>query len=1083
MLNLLVENKMKVELTLYKNSREPIGEIDKSWINSDFKCSLENIDEFELKIPKFITIRNEKKINSIYLKIRPKMQIIMKMTIGENIKYRRFTLEKKGAKSSKWNGDKTYTAYSYEYTIRCGRPCNIKGIYHMKNDATYQGQAILDDFIKANPNWTIDYIDPLACTEVSEGMEMVNVIVSENFINNKITNGGLIWEKDIATNVPDGTPLYCNIQHNKVNTFNNKGEKILENDDLYNAIEEPLSGNITKIQAYHYKGADYQWGIKYVFTLQNGNKEIRICNFTNIIDKKMTCESITFNYETGRKISNRNVKYINVDKEGINWYEFLRDIQDQFNAIFIFDDYKKTISVYSRETLGELSPLELSFDSGIIDIETTEKSKYPCGLMVKGKDNLSIATENIFGGEVIYDYSWYKKNIMSEDLVSKWERYENHIKVKHVEYETAKDNYMKAFQRVTSITCEMKTLETKLKALKDVLASEINANSNKAGGNFISEQSETKHKIDEVEKQIAEDTQKLSNYAQLVQTYEDDMAKIALQLDKKNATDSIGKIFNENDLQELYDMECIEEYSDDYYTTPLGLYNNAKAILADKIKPQIDFKIKCANFIKLIQNPAGWDKVLKFGNWFKFNIDDDILEELGEDTVRLSDCTIDIKKENACINDLVFTNKTKKIDKTKFASNIGKTANTAVKTSNKFGSIYNDAINTINVSRQLRVGMLDMAATSARSRTSSNIIDMGSYGLFLYDAEDQKRAIFINNGLICLTLDGFETCRTAISPDGITAQELVGKEILGEKLLISNEKNQFVIDGSGLKIYDGIAGVDKLRVFLGVEEVDGVTKARLRLRGKNGELCISEDGIIMFSQYNDRDEVDESHPMRIPFTAMEGTVEFKKVLLNIYFDKFRATARSASATLISEGSTTDGGGGVYKSTSTESGGSYSSSLTTDVATSGEVVFDVNGETGSGHDEHGGVDGATVSNHFHTFSKNIKIEAKELSHQHNVNISIPSHHHDYTLSIADHSHSFKINNTHNHKLEYGIYEDSEPSNVAVYVNDELVVDGIMSSSTIDITSHIKINQVNMIKITSDSKGRIISNIACKSMQQW
>ena len=1083
MLNLLVENKMKVELTLYKNSREPIGEIDKSWINSDFKCSLENIDEFELKIPKFITIRNEKKINSIYLKIRPKMQIIMKMTIGKNIKYRRFTLEKKGAKSSKWNGDKTYTAYSYEYTIRCGRPCNIKGIYHMKNDATYQGQAILDDFIKANPNWTIDYIDPLACTEVSEGMEMVNVIVSENFINNKITNGGLIWEKDIATNVPDGTPLYCNIQHNKVNTFNNKGEKILENDDLYNAIEEPLSGNITKIQAYHYKGADYQWGIKYVFTLQNGNKEIRICNFTNIIDKKMTCESITFNYETGRKISNRNVKYINVDKEGINWYEFLRDIQDQFNAIFIFDDYKKTISVYSRETLGELSPLELSFDSGIIDIETTEKSKYPCGLMVKGKDNLSIATENIFGGEVIYDYSWYKKNIMSEDLVSKWERYENHIKVKHVEYETAKDNYMKAFQRVTSITCEMKTLETKLKALKDVLASEINANSNKAGGNFISEQSETKHKIDDVERQVAEDTKKLSNYAQLVQTYEDDMAKIALQLDKKNATDSIGKIFNENDLQELYDMECIEEYSDDYYTTPLGLYNNAKAILADKIKPQIDFKIKCANFIKLIQNPAGWDKVLKFGNWFKFNIDDDILEELGEDTVRLSDCTIDIKKENACINDLVFTNKTKKIDKTKFASNIGKTANTAVKTSNKFGSIYNDAINTINVSRQLRVGMLDMAATSARSRTSSNIIDMGSYGLFLYDAEDQKRAIFINNGLICLTLDGFETCRTAISPDGITAQELVGKEILGEKLLISNEKNQFVIDGSGLKIYDGIAGVDKLRVFLGVEEVDGVTKARLRLRGKNGELCISEDGIIMFSQYNDRDEVDESHPMRIPFTAMEGTVEFKKVLLNIYFDKFRATARSASATTISEGSTTESGGGVYKSTTTESGGSYSSSLTTDVATSGEVVFDVNGETGSGHDEHGGVDGATVSNHFHTFSKNIKIEAKELSHQHNVNISIPSHHHDYTLSIADHSHSFKINNTHNHKLEYGIYEDSEPSNVAVYVNDELVVDGIMSSSTIDITSHIKINQVNMIKITSDVKGRIIANIACKSMQQW
>lgn len=1069
MLNLLVENKMKVELTLYKNSREPIGEIDKSWINSDFKCSLENIDEFELKIPKFITIRNEKKINSIYLKIRPKMQIIMKMTIGENIKYRRFTLEKKGVKSSKWNGDKTYTAYSYEYTIRCGRPCNIKGIYHMKNDATYQGQAILDDFIKANPNWTIDYIDPLACTEVSEGMEMVNVIVSENFINNKITNGGLIWEKDIATNVPDGTPLYCNIQHNKVNTFNNKGEKILENDDLYNAIEEPLSGNITKIQAYHYKGADYQWGIKYVFTLQNGNKEIRICNFTNIIDKKMTCESITFNYETGRKISNRNVKYINIDKEGVNWYEFLRDIQDQFNAVFIFDDYKKTISVYSRETLGELSPLELSFDSGIIDIETTEKSKYPCGLMVKGKDNLSIATENIFGGEVIYDYSWYKKNIMSEDLVSKWERYENHIKTKHVEYETAKDNYMKAFQRVTSITCEMKTLETKLKALKDVLASEINANSNKAGGNFISEQSETKHKIDEVEKQITEDTQKLSNYAQLVQTYEDDMAKIALQLDKKNATDSIGKIFNENDLQELYDMECIEEYSDDYYTTPLGLYNNAKAILADKIKPQIDFKIKCANFIKLIQNPAGWDKVLKFGNWFKFNIDDDILEELGEDTVRLSDCTIDIKKENACINDLVFTNKTKKIDKTKFASNIGKTANTAVKTSNKFGSIYNDAINTINVSRQLRVGMLDMAATSARSRTSSNIIDMGSYGLFLYDAEDQKRAIFINNGLICLTLDGFETCRTAISPDGITAQELVGKEILGEKLLISNETGNVKITGDGMSIYEGNAEIESnRRIFLGVRNINGINRAILELTDSKGKVLISTDGILQRDNYSMWNNVSPGEPMKFCISMDDGVGRIDSCKLRLKLSRYRGFTKSVSTS-----TTTTTCGSSSKSTSDSNATQTSSTCDNHrhllfKCQNSHIIGSSEGELVkfgfSGNAEYNATMYAGIlldhpnpdSPAFH----DIYSYGASGSHSHTV----PSHQHG-----MDHYHPIDIQLKTSVETGIKLYEMA--SGVSVKINGTTVVSYINGDVELEISQYLNPTKDNEIEISSETNGYI------------
>ena len=41
--------------------------------------------------------------------------------------------------------------------------------------------------------------------------------------------------------------------------------------------------------------------------------------------------------------------------------------------------------------------------------------------------NTLIASENIFGGEIIYDYSWYKKNIMSDTLVSKWDRYEKYI--------------------------------------------------------------------------------------------------------------------------------------------------------------------------------------------------------------------------------------------------------------------------------------------------------------------------------------------------------------------------------------------------------------------------------------------------------------------------------------------------------------------------------------------------------------------------------------------------------------------------------------------------------------------------------
>ena len=1075
MLNFLVNKNIETTLYLYKNSREVIGEINTDWVSSDYKVSLEDIDNFEISIPKFVTTHGKQKLNHIYQTIKPKMQIIMVIKIGDNIEKKRFIINKKSQTLKKFEGNKIFTCNSYEYILKTGRRCSFKGIYQLKTDETYISNGIMDNFIKANPDWRIGYVDPKSRIEKSSCMEVVNNVLFENFSNNKVSDNGLIWEKNITTNVENGKPLYLNIQHNSLCTFDDNGNPIIEDEDMYNAIEEPLSGNITNVKAYHYNGTGNRYGIRYVFTLSNGNTEERICNFTNIINKKVTCESITLNWETGNIIEKENVKYINIDEDNINWYDFLREVQDQLNSLFIFDGYNKTISVYSRNTIGQLSPLELGFNSGVISVETTEKSNYPCGLKVNGKDNLSIASENIFGGEIIYDYSWYKNNIMSDTLVSKWDRYEKYIATKKEEYNNVKENYMKAFQRVTVLNSEMKTLESKIKTLKDILATCVNHNDSQGQAN-------AKMQIDEVTKQIEHDTTLMSNQAMLVQQYQDELNKIALELNKINATDNEGKIFDAEDLDELESLECIEEYDDDYYTVPLGLYNNAKAILQDKLKPQIDFTIECVNFIKLIQNPKGWNYVLTLGNWFNFDMVKDILEDIGEDLVRLTDITIDLKKKS--INELTFTNKTRKIDRTRWASNAGKTANTAIKTSNSFGQIYNDAVNTVNQTKKLREGMLDLASTSARSRTSSNVIDLGSYGLFLIDATNQDNGLYMNNGLICMTTDGFKTCRTAISPEGITAEYLIGKEILGEKLLITNDKYNFKIDADGLKIYEGNSEIEEnLRIFLGVEKdpVDNIFKARFRLRGKNsGETVISEEGVKQFGQFTDRDDLDENHPIRIPFMAMEGTFKFDKILLTLEFDKYRATAKTTSSSVIATGSTTSDGGGYVSAVTSEAGGGYSNTITSSASSlaSSPGVF---GDSGSDYNYWGsGVDGDT-RHHVHYI--NLSVAVSDIDHSHQVDININPHIHSTNLNIPVHSHNFTINATHQHDLEFGVVEDTEPIGVSVYINDKLMVSDINNSTTIDITRGIELNKKNMIKITSRRKGRIIYNIAYKYTQQW
>ena len=96
-----------------------------------------------------------------------------------------------------------------------------------------------------------------------------------------------------------------------------------------------------------------------------------------------------------------------------------------------------------------------------------------------------------------------------------------------------------------------------------------------------------------------------------------------------------------------------------------------------------------------------------------------------------------------------------------------------------------------------------------------------------------------------------------------------------------------------------------------------------------------------------------------------------------------------------------------------------------------------------------------------------------SHTVSVYIDIPNHHH----TTPNHTHS--LNTTHSHNLSYGIYEDSKPTNVAVYVNGKAVEYGINKDKEIDVTRFMELNKVNEIKITSQTNGRIVCNVFSKT----
>ncbi len=76
-------------------------------------------------------------------------------------------------------------------------------------------------------------------------------------------------------------------------------------------------------------------------------------------------------------------------------------------------------------------------------------------------------------------------------------------------------------------------------------------------------------------------------------------------------------------------------------------------------------------------------------------------------------------------------------------------------------------------------------------------VTINNQGITITDSNDTQRFIRMTNSVIGLTGDGGNTFRTAITPDGVYAERLIGRIIAGTNLIIENESGNYTIDDSG----------------------------------------------------------------------------------------------------------------------------------------------------------------------------------------------------------------------------------------------------------------------------------------------
>ena len=1036
---------MRVEL--YRNRNEFLYNIPLEWIEK-IEYRHDDISKFEIKVPKFIGV--DHKINPIYMKILSRQQIV----IDDNDRY--ILMEKKGL-TKKHNGDKTFTAYRFQKTLEKKRITIESGNYQLVSDETHIAKGILELALQ-DTQWTIGYVDSDAriVNQLAPVVETIDLY--DNYTKNNVQYDDLLWSKDFNITIPEDKPLYITINYNGVEA-NKEGIKY----GFANVINkfDPFYTGIKHIDAYYVNEVNNRNGVKYVITLQDGVKETVSHVFVNTTGKDLSIEDINLQYETGEYVEQDIIVYPLFDEIDGNVLNLLEQIEEVFECVIDYDTINKVVNVYAKKNVGVSKQPMLSFNSNILEISDAEDSEIPTGIKVIGKDGLSISNENIFGGDIIYNYNYYISNkILSDECVANWNRFVALATVKRDEWDLIKSQISLMGSKKIKLDSEITSLSNRIKYSKELLSTYI------ATGDKES-QKQTQLEIDELETKFNACMQDLDGTNKKIQELNDRTSEISESLNRKTAKDENGLIFTENDLQELDDIDEIITLEDDYYTNANLLYEYAKKELEDKTNPKIDWEMDSINFTKCSKN---WKKVITLGDLFLCK--SDVEEVIKQEEVRL--VGFDYIPKNDVIEKVYFSNKdnlTNKLQKG-FGTSARKSSKSYQKV-NSYEQVWQDSMMSNNLAKTLLENGLNLATMQVNGRSVKNVLDIGSYGVYVSDTESETGS-YLGSNLFAITKDGWKTSEIAISSEGINAKLLISTIIIGEKLTISSDDTLFYIgitdkakEGFGLRISEGDTIVNTERLFLGLEkDSDGIRRAKLRLISKDGqEVILSDEGILNTNFYEVWDNVSPSYPITTNFPIPQGVSRVKEVKLKIRLENYRGFTKAVAG---GGNATTTGGSNNVTSSSS---GDHNHALFTgrNVSHAPSSTITPYKIAGLGNADSGFV---------------VKLDiAQQREGQGQV---IP-----YTIytatSSGSHSHSnsheHSFNYYHSHNLEMGIFVGSKASGCTLKVNGRMVQQNINYDTEVDITTYVLLNTDNIIEISSNTNGRISLGVSSKMFTRF
>lgn len=554
-------------------------------------------------------------------------------------------------------------------------------------------------------------------------------------------------------------------------------------------------------------------------------------------------ESLTIDQVSSNILSSTvwSVDYIDPDLLGVyRAFDFqnvtplqsLYQIAETFNAIIVWDTLNRQIDFYHTKNYGTNKGLYLDYVRYLKTIEDEiDSQEIITRIKPYGKDGLTINDVNPTGENYIQDFSYYYGHF-SDSLKNALISYDDLVTSKETEYQSLINDMVSYQSQIVTKQNAIDDKELQLIQVQDTI--QLKQTQGQDASAELTQESQLKSDISTLQSDLNTLQTNLDNTLTSMQNIHDQL--------------SMDNNFTQAQLNELSPFINTEIWENQNYTDSQDLRDATKERLSENSKPKSKLRISLVDLLAIAEAKEDVKKLVLGDKLYIYYPD------LGID-VESQIIEMSINHETGSV-DLVIAN-TKNINRdddewlSKLLYQNATTYGSVIQNQHK----WNDIDKVKNDVTELMKSKQSAAKREIVAGVNESVT-INNQGITITDSNDPLRFIRQTNSVIGLTGDGGNTFRTAITPDGITAEEVIGRLIAGVNLTIENDSGDYTIDNDGFNITASnnrvsLNAIDGITISKNVNgswidkfytDINGVINGEgLIIRDDNGNILINAD--------------------------------------------------------------------------------------------------------------------------------------------------------------------------------------------------------------------------------------------------